>query len=301
VDEVRCKGIRWMLALYDSGELSPEEQEKVEAHLASCERCRQELTQLSKVPALIQSLHEDTWWADVSSPVMERLNASKAKRDPSQAKAIKAEKKGIKVGRAPWQLVLTSLLVVAIVVGAILAVIHPWEGDNVAQAADAARNNLQVQAILGGEDIEDIEVTNVEIRGRIAYVECRARGVPDVTLMVEVDPEAMRVLHIQQPIIQRHELPEDERIEAIEIAEADSAVQKLLGEGFEFSNVGYSSGSSSLVAPLSPLTVQPVLLILKKDTEIGEYQGVVVDLESRKVTIGGVSECVQSFMIQEPE
>ena len=95
VSAVNCKKVRWLLALYGSGELSPEEQEMVEDHLASCKKCRHELARLGEVPALIQSLHGDTWWADVSSPIRERLNASGAIRTPSQAKPIKAEKKGI--------------------------------------------------------------------------------------------------------------------------------------------------------------------------------------------------------------
>ena len=52
---MKCRDVEWMLSLYDSGELSPEEQKIAETHLASCEKCRQELAHISGVPALIVS------------------------------------------------------------------------------------------------------------------------------------------------------------------------------------------------------------------------------------------------------
>ena len=163
-----CGKVRWLLALYDSGELNSEEKGKVEAHLASCPTCRQELARLSRVPELLQSLQGDTWWADVSSPVRERLNAASAESSLPKAKPIETGKRGIIKGRPVWQPVFISLVAVIVIVGASLGVIQPWEGDNLAQAAaDAVRNDPQVQAILGGGSME---VTEVEIAGPTAHV-----------------------------------------------------------------------------------------------------------------------------------
>ena len=296
---MKCKEIRWLLALYGSGELSPREQERVETHLASCEKCRQELARLSEVPALIQSLHGDTWWADVSSPVRERLNASGAKSGPSQARPIKDEKKGIirerpiwrpvRIGslaaaileRPIWQPVLISLLAAIIIVGASLAVIHPWAGNNIAQAAvEVARNNSQVQAILGEGEIE----TEVKLMGEIAYVECRPKETfATVVVNVVVDTESMTVMAIHTEAVTFHPpdstptyrpgLTEDEKAEAIAIAEADPDIQKFLSHGF---TLGEPSNSHPTLGS-DPGRV--VWLPLEGDTASEEVRGVIVNLD----------------------
>jgi len=279
VSEVKCKEVRWRLAPYDSGELSHEEQQMVEAHLASCDRCRQKLARLSKVPALLQSVHDDTWWADVRSPVMERLRASADQTGPSRAKTIKAGKTRV-AGRPIWHPALISLVAVIIIVGAIVGVIYPRGGNNVAQAADAARGNPQVQAILGEEDIE---VIKVEIADPNAYVHLSSR---QATVEVQVDLETIEVRtillqasHTFGPPVDRPELTEDEKAKAIEIAEADPYIQRILGHGFALSE---------------PTSIHPVLgddprrvawVPLVGDTDRYEYRGVVVDLDDQDVTV----------------
>ena len=296
---MKCKKVRWLLALYDSGELSPEEQDMVETHLASCEKCRQDLARLSEVPALIQSLHGDTWWADVSSPIRERLNASGARRSPSQVTPIKAEKKGMMreipvwrsvrisslavaiMERPIWQPVLVSLLAVIIIVGVGLAVMHPWVGNNIALAADAARNNPQVQAILGEGEIE----TEVVLIAEIAHVKCSIKDTfNDTFVTVVVNTDNMKVmaihatattLHPSEPTF-RPELTEDEKAEAIAIATADSNIQKILSHGF---TLGEPCNSD----PVLGADIRKVAwLPLKGDMASDEYRGVIVSLDDRE-------------------
>ncbi len=299
---MKCKKIRWMLALYDSGELSSEEQEMVETHLASCEKCRQELARLSDVPGLIQSLHGDTWWADVSSPIRERLSASGAKSRPSQAKPIKAEKKGMMreipvwrpvrisslavaiMERPIWQPVLVSLLAVIIIVGVGLVVMHPWEGNNIALAADAARNNPQVQAILGEGEIE----TEVVLIAEIAHVKCSIKDTfNDTFVTVVVNTENMKVmaihaiattLHPSEPTF-RPELTEDEKAEAIAIAEADPNVQEILSHGLTLGEPDNSHPN------LGADTRRVAWLPLQEDMASDEYRGIIVNLDDEDVTV----------------
>ena len=290
---MKCKEIRWLLALYGSGELSPEEQEMAETHLASCEKCRQELARLSEVPALIQSLHGDTWWADVSSPVRERLNASGAKSSPSRAKPIKSEKKGVMTGtsiwrpvrigslaaaimeRPIWQPVVVSLLAVIIIIGASLAVIHPWEGNNIAQVAlDVAQNNSQVQTILGEGETE----TEVVLMGEIAHVKFSTEEV-FVTAVVNMEDMRVMAIHREALIFQppgpptyRPELTEDEKAKAIAIAEADPYVQIFLSHGFTLGEP--SSSHHTLGADTRRIAWLPLEWGVVSD----EYRGVIVNL-----------------------
>jgi len=304
VSAVKCKKVRWLLALYGSGELSSEEQEMVEGHLASCKRCRQELARLGEVPALIQSLHGDTWWADVSSPIRERLNASGAIRSPSQAKPIKAEKKGIMreipvwrpvrisslavaiMERPIWQPVLASFIAVIIFVAAVLVVMHPWVGNNIAQAAgEVARNNSQVQTILGEGEIE----TEVVVIGEIALVKCSMRDTFDTPLVnVVVNTENMRVMaiHIETGTLHppetppyRPELTEEERAEAIAIAEADPYIQEILSHGFTLGEP-YNSHAALGADPR-----KVVWLSFEGDIASDEYRGVIVNLDDEDVTV----------------
>jgi anti-sigma factor RsiW len=277
VSEVGCRKARWLLALYDSGELNSEQKEEVEAHLASCQRCRQELARLSKVPALLQSLQGDTWWADVSSPVRERLNAHRARSSPPQAKPIETGKRSIVKGRPVWQPVLISLVAAIIIVGASLGVIQPWEGDNLAQAAaEAVRNDPQVQAILGGGSME---VTEVEIAGPTAYVYA---SLGELTVEAQVDVASLNVKTILcatcssfGPSVYRSELTEDEQAKAIEIAEADPCVQKILSHGL---TLGEPSNSSPVLG-VDPRRV--AWLPFEGDAATDEVRGVIVNLDDQ--------------------
>ncbi len=276
-----CRKVRWLLALYDNGELNSEEKEKVEAHLASCPTCRQELARLSRVPQLLQSLQGDTWWADVSSPVRERLDAASAEGSLLQAKPIETGKRGIMKGRPVWQPVFISLVAVVVIVGASLGVVQPWEGDNLAQAAaDAVRNDPQVQAILGGGSME---VTEVEIAGPTASVYA---SWGETTVEVQVDVASLDVKTILcatcsslGPLVDRSELTEDERAKAIEIAEADPYIQEILRHGFTLGE----PGNSSPVLGVDPGRV--AWLPFEGDTATDEVRGVIVNLDDQDITV----------------
>jgi len=291
---MKCKDIRWLLALYGSGELSSKEQEMAETHLASCEKCRQELSRLSEVPALIQSLHGDTWWADVSSPVREHMNAYSGKGVPTKIKPIKAKKKGVMIGlpkwrpvhigsiaaaiieRPLWQRALVTVSALLLIALASSLVIRPWEGNNISQLAlDLAQNNSQVQTMLG----EGVPETEVGLMNGIANVEFSTNEV-FVTAVVNVEDMRVIAIHRQalifnppEPPTYRPELTEDEKRQAITIAENDSYVQVFLSHGFtlgEPSSSHHALGADTRHIAWLPLVEGPV---------IDEYRGVIVNLD----------------------
>ncbi|MFC1926865.1 zf-HC2 domain-containing protein [Chloroflexota bacterium] len=114
---MRCKEFKWMLALHDSGELSPEENQAVQEHVDICEKCRRERDELSKVPALIESLHSDQWSADVRSQVKQRLYAAAAEGHASQKKTAKT------MGRGATSRVLRPVLFAAPIAAVIIALL----------------------------------------------------------------------------------------------------------------------------------------------------------------------------------
>jgi len=200
-----------MLSLYDSGELSLEEQEIAETHLASCEKCRQELARISGVPELIQSLHGDTWWADVSSSVREQINASVREGTPPRIRQTKADKKGVMIGvpewrpirigsiaetfleRPVWQRALVIVSALLLIALTSWVVIRPWEYNNISQLVlDLAQNNAQVQSILGERETE----TDVVISDGIASVKFSAEEII-VSTMVNVEDLRVMSIHVE--------------------------------------------------------------------------------------------------------
>lgn len=298
---MKCKDIRWMLSLYDSGELSPEEQEIAETHLASCEKCRQELARISDVPELIQSLHGDTWWADVSSPVREQINDSVREGTPPRIRQTKADRKGVMIGvpewrpirigsiaetfleRPVWQRALVIVSALLLIALTSWLVIRPWEYNNISQLAlDLAQNNVQVQSILGERETE----TDVVISDGIASVKFSAEEVI-VSTMVNVEDLRVMSIHVEAltfltpgPPPLQPELTEDEKVKAIAIAEGDPYVHIFLSHGL---TLGEPSSSHHV---LGADTRRVAWLPLEEDMLTDEYRGVVVNLnDTEDITI----------------
>jgi hypothetical protein len=235
-----------MLALYDSGELSPEEQEMAETHLTSCGKCRQELARISKVPELIQSLHGETWWADVSSSVKEYISASREKLG-------RIKERDITTGMPIWrparigslvmaiterpilQRVIVSALALIVIAATSIFLLHPWGDDDITQLAlDTAQSNVQVQVLLG----EEIPQTIVEHIDGFTQVKFTSMEVI-VSAIVDIENLRVTAIHRQALIFQppglptdRPELTEDEKGEALAIAGDDPNVQVFLSHGF---------------------------------------------------------------------
>jgi len=297
---MKCRDIEWMLSLYDSGELSSEEQKIAETHLASCEKCQQELAHVSGVPALIQSLHGDAWWADVGSSVRERIDASARQGTPLTTGRTGADKKGVMTGAPGWRpsrigsiaeaflerpvwqraLVIAAVFLVALTS---LLVIRPWQYGDISQLVlNSAQNNAEVQSILGEGEAE----TDVVVSDGIASVKF---STADVIVSTVVDVEDLRVMsiHVQAltflppgPPPLQPELTEDEKLQAVAIAEGDSYVQIFLGHGL---TLGEPTSTHHV---LGADTRRVAWLPLEEDMLTDDYRGVVVNLnDTEDVTI----------------
>jgi hypothetical protein len=298
---MKCRDVKWMLSLYDSGELSPQEQEIAETHLASCEACRQELARMSGVPALIQSLHGDTWWADVGSSVREQIDASIREGTPPRIGRTRADRKGVTTGvpgwrptrigsvaeafleRPVWQRALVIASAVFLIAVTSLLVIRPWQYGDISQLVlNSAQNNAEVQSILGESETE----TDVVVSGGVASVRLTAE---DVIVSTMVDVEDLRVMsiHVQAltflppgPPPVQPELTEDEKVKAIAIAEGDPYVQIFLSHALTLGD------PTSTHHVLGADTRRVAWLPLEEDMLTDYYRGVVVNLDyAEDVTI----------------
>jgi hypothetical protein len=298
---MKCRDIRWMLSLYDSGELSPEEKKIAETHLASCEKCRRELARISGVPALIQSLHSDTWWADVSSSVREQIDASVREGTPPKIRRTRADKKGVTIGvpgwrstrvgsiaeafleRPVWQRALVIVAAIFLIALTSWVVIRPWQYSNISQLVlSSAQNNAEVQSILGESEAE----TDVVVSDGAASVRFTAEDVI-VTTMVNVEDLRVMSIHVEAltfltpgpPPIQP-ELTEDEKVKAIAMAGGDPYVQVFLSHGL---TLGEPNSSHHV---LGADTRRVAWLPLEEDMLTDDYRGVVVNLnDAEDITI----------------
>ena len=298
---MKCRDIAWMLSLYDSGELSPEEQKIVETHLASCEECRQELARISGVPALIQSLHGDTWWADVSSSVREQIGASAREGTPLTTGRTGVDKKRVTTGvpdwrpirvgslaaafseRPVWQRALAAVSAFLLIAVVSLVVIRPWQYGDISQLVlTSAQSNAQVQSILGESEAE----TDVVFSDGVASVRFTAVDVI-VSTMVNVEDLRVMSIHVQAltflppgPVPLQPELTEDEKLQAVAIAEADPYVQVFLTHGLTLGD------PTSTHHVLGADTRRVAWLPLEEDMLTDDYRGVVVNLnDAEDVTV----------------
>ena len=297
---MKCRDIKWMLSLCDGGELSPEEQKIVETHLASCEKCRQELARLSHVPELIQSLHGDTWWADVSSSVREQIGASAREGAPPGTGRTGSDKTGATTGVPGWRPARTgsiaeaflerpvwqrALVVVAVILIALtsLLVIRPWQYGDISQLVlNSAQNNAEVQSILGEREAE----TDVVVSDGTASVRFSAA---DVIVSTTVNVEDLRVMsiHVQAltflvpgPPPLQPQLTEGEKAQATAIAEDDPYVEIFLSHGL---TLGEPTSTHHV---LGEDTRRVAWLPLEQDMLTDDYRGVVVDLnDAQDVTV----------------
>ena len=298
---MKCRDVRWMLSLYDSGELSPEEQQIAKTHLASCEKCRQKLARISGVPTLIQSLHGDTWWADVSSSVREQIGASAREGTPPGTRRTGADNKGVTTGvpgwrptrigsiaagfleRPVWHRALVVVAAIFLIAVISWVVIRPWQYGDISQLVlNSAQNNAQVQSILGESEAE----TDVVVSDGIASVRFSAA---DVIVSTMVDVEDLRVMsiHVQAltflppgPPPLQPELTEDEKVQAIAIAEGDAYVEVFLSHGL---TLGEPTSTHHV---LGEDTRRVAWLPLEEDMLTDDYRGVVVNLnDAEDVTI----------------
>ena len=285
---MKCKDIECMLAIYDSGELSNQEQSMVEVHLATCEKCRQELESIGKVSKLVKSLDGETWWADVSSSVRDYITTSKDK--------VSRRKEGITSGmptwqparfgalltsamkRPVWQRAFVSVLALAIIAVTSIVIVNPWGDEDITQLAlDTANSSPQVKVLLG----EEIPETMVEHSNGIAQVKLATM---EVVVKATVDTENLNVVAIQRQSLifqppglpaDRPALTQEEKVKALTIAENDTNVGVFLSHGF---NLG-EPDSTHHVLGNDPRRVAWLAL---EGVVSDYYSGIIVNLDNNQ-------------------
>jgi hypothetical protein len=255
-------------------------------HLAACEKCRQELVRLGEVPELIQSLQGETWWADVSSSVREHISASREKPSRIEEKGITSRMpfwRPARIGslaaaimeRPVWQRVLASTLALTIIAATSIFILRPWGDNDITQLAlDTAQSNPQVQILLG----EGAPETTVEHLDGVTQVKFTTT---EVIVSAVIDTDNLRVTAIQRQALifqppglpaDRLKLTEDEKADALAIAEVDHNVQVFLSHGF---TLGEPDSTHHVLAD----DARRVAWVPLEGVASDDYRGVIVNLD----------------------
>jgi hypothetical protein len=185
--------------------------------------------------------------------------------------------------RPVWQRALVIAAAVFLIALTSLLVIRPWQYGNISQLVlNSAQNNAEVQSILGESEAE----TDVVVSDGTASVRFTAEDVI-VTTMVNVEDLRVMSIHVQVltflppgPPPLQPELTEDEKVQAIAIAEADPYVHIFLSHGLTLGE------PTSTYHVLGADTRRVAWLPLEENMLTDDYRGVVVNLnDTEDITI----------------
>ena len=291
---MNCKDINRLLTAYLDGEVTPEEQEQIQAHLSTCPHCREKLEALAATQNNLRQALKITAAGATPSPlawagIRERLAEERdrvttwglAKSKLKGGRAIVV--RGL-VSRQPvWKTAVGGVLAVALICGLGLGMLSLGGESAYAEAADIARNSPEVQAALGGE-VEVLEV--VRIADDEGTVLCA--GEAGELVAVRVDLVERKVTEV----IPMPTLTEAEKVEAVNIAIADPGVRELLDEGasiecatvYSFDMIVTNGDVDELSATMAPV----VAIELEGTTWIAAVdlsQGEVVTITLQEIAI----------------
>jgi len=210
---MNCKDLEVLLSAYADGELSRTQREFIEEHLSGCAGCRETLVKFEAAGRQLSSLREVPAASDISKSTLSKIKAADVNTQ--------------KDGRRWLRPVTATAAIVAVI--AVMLVAQPWGMESQdAMAASIVRNSPEVQAMLDGEEIEEIEVTTkiVDEENNVLMILIKTEE-RAITAQVNLDTKQVtEIIRVDVPVFQ----PGDEH-KAIDIAKADPRVQELLAQG----------------------------------------------------------------------
>ena len=235
---MECNDIKEAIIDFIVGEVSPEQKDLVLQHIATCRKCRDELSELVSIEdGTKKAFKINSLKYPIPTNALEKI-----KQQIAKGEKIQAPKKGIrqsilrmtqnlsKIRLLPrslsWKTGLASVLVVCIAI--VLAVIIPIITGQSPEvlAANIALNSPQFQSILleKGIDYREAAYTN------IIFYENQANVIfefgPDLLAIADVDLETKEMVQLYTL-----DLTDERKQEIVDIARTNPEVQDLLEQG----------------------------------------------------------------------
>lgn len=237
---MNCNKVKELLISYLDNEVSHQDRDSIETHLAACPGCREEMEALAETQRELRQALESMTAGVSPSPhawatVKQRIAAEEGYKVGILNQRIAKLKRGIGLLTAPrpvWQTALASAVSVGLIIGLCLAIPSWLEQSSLEeQIAAIAEQDPQVQELLGDESTLNTVVPVKVAEGNIFYyrITYEVKGDPEIGLeqMVvdaTVDLEEARVVGVQNSIV--HALSEEQKQRAIEIAKNDPKIEE---------------------------------------------------------------------------
>jgi len=269
---MKCKDMRELLSAHADGELSADELELVEAHLAQCDECKRVLEDYRNISKQISSLRAMPIETDIVAKTMAK--ATRARRWQPTA----------------WQMVGASVVLIAFIVGLIVSIpLMGGKTDFALAAENIVRNSDEFKIASAGEG--DIILKQV-IRQRDDEATVIFSTEKGKQIVAQVDVKAKKVMELKVFGLKMEfppnpefdlELTETEREEAIAIAKACPAVSDLVAKGAEITHVWGRVYDGQRVADVGiiPRDLQGVRVM--DGIYLIDGKSVKVDLDNKKV------------------
>ncbi len=224
-----CEETRNLLDAYLDGETTQSEKESMEAHLAACPACREELKKLDETQAKFkQTLKMAAQDADPSPEAWNRLRRRILDENQKAAARVLPQEpfwQRMMGKHLTWKTATAGMLAVALIVSAAIALPMLTGHSGKLSAAEIALADPAVQAALGGVEPEGISVTeNIGSAGTTRVVMSTS---PARAVIADIDMETSVVIDVRV-----QEYSEETQQQALAIALADSRVQSYLKDGY---------------------------------------------------------------------
>lgn len=289
---MNCKDAEKLIAAFLDGELTDKEQDLVREHIATCQRCREEVEALARTQNSLRRVLKLEAAKYIPSPnAWGRLRQRITKEEQPEVatsglagsilKAIKRIGMGRLISRRlSWKTVLVGILALALVVSLAVMIPSLFGQDPKALAADITFDSPEVQAALSDKKLEEVQVTDVF--GDSEHTLVVLRVVPDYVLIADVNLEIKEVMQVHVL-----ELNYEKKQEMFDIAKVDPRVQDLLEQGAYISSFYpvYIVNLEEIVGPDGEIYREvSVEFIVDMRMELGEKEYlVVVDLTRGEV------------------
>jgi hypothetical protein len=275
---MRCEETRNLLAAYLDGETTQSEKESMEAHLAACPACREELEKLGEAQAKFKQTLKmaagnvspsGRAWAKVRQQITQEQEKAAARVLPHESFWQRTIGK-----RLTWKTATAGVLAVVLIVSAAIAIPILTGHSEKLSAAEIALADPAVQAALGGVEPEGIGVTeNINGTDTVRVVLKKALN---KVVVADVDIKTGNVINVYV-----QEYSDATQQQAMEIAKSDPRVQARINDGYDLYLYGVSNIDPARLAEFTPEEEQ---LLKEWGVDIEDLIGIWVTMALERQT-----------------
>jgi len=287
---MECENVNQLSVAYLDGEVTTKEREEVEAHLATCHRCREELeasgTAQRKFRQAIEVLTEEVTpsskaWARMHQMIEAETQPRILSLADSKIKRALEGLRGIFPRQPVWKISAVTMIAMAVIVGLAVGIPALTGETPAALAAEIAQNDPQVREALGDKTKATVLMADVvDGRGNVLF-----GGGESALVKASVDLNLREVIKVERlEGLSMPQLTEGERTEAIRIAQDAPMLRDLLLKGADIGKIFAPFATQEMMVTQSEIKFTPSANIAALEVkENGKIWLIYLDLDKETV------------------